>query len=386
MAKKNPREDFPLLKSGIAYLDNASTSQKPQVVIDAMTKYYTEANANVHRGIYKLAEKSTEQYEEARHVVAKTLGVKDEEIIFTSGTTHSLNLAVSILEEHVHPGDEILTTVAEHHSLFVPFQQLAKRKDAKFVVVHLEKGTITEEHINKHVTDKTKVIAVSAMSNVLGYSLDPSKIKKKKALLVIDAAQSIRHRADYKNADFVAFSGHKIYGPMGIGVLYGDKKILKEGKPLTYGGSMIHRVEEQNTQFAAAPARYEGGTPNVAGAVGLAAALTYYAPLRKDAEKVENALADQAAKIITKYAKLYGPEKRTAPIVAFNVPSAHGHDVAQILDSFGVCVRAGQHCCEPLHDQLMIPATVRVSLSFYNTEEDLKKLEEGLNNVRKVFG
>jgi cysteine desulfurase / selenocysteine lyase len=385
--KASVREQFPLLQAKpIAYLDNAATTHKPSAVLDALDKYYEERNANVHRGVYKLAEESTLAYEEARKTVAKALHASDEEIIFTSGATHALNLAAHIAGQHVQAGDEILVTVAEHHSTFVPFQQLAKRKEAKFVVVHLENGTITEELINKHVTEKTKVIAVSAMSNVLGYSLDVAKIKKKHALLVIDAAQSIRHDVSYKNADFVAFSGHKVYGPMGVGVLYGKKEHLEHAEPLLYGGSMIHEVDEQRSTWAETPARFEAGTPNVAGAVGLATAIDFYMPLRKDAEKTEMELTEKAAAIISKYGTVYGPKKRSAPIIAFNIPTAHGHDVAQILDGFGVCVRAGQHCCEPLHDQLAVPATVRVSLSFYNTDEDLAKLEEGLKQVRKVFG
>jgi cysteine desulfurase / selenocysteine lyase len=381
------QDDFPLLKAqGIAYLDNASTTQKPAVVLQAMQNYYEQSNANVHRGLYKLAEQSTQAYEDARKVIAKLLHAKEEEVIFTSGATHALNLAAHIVEQHVQPGDEIIVTVADHHSTFVPFQQLAKRREAKLVVVHLIDNGITEDTINKHVTAKTKVIATAAMSNVLGYSLDTSKIRKQQALLVIDAAQSIRHTFAYPNADFVAFSGHKVYGPMGTGVLWGKKALLQNADPLLYGGSMIYEVDEQQSTWAELPARFEAGTPNVAGAVGLAAALQYCNEHRSEAEKIEKELTEKAVAIIKKYGTLYGPVRRTAPVISFNLPNVHGHDVSQILDGFGVCVRAGQHCCEPLHDQLMVPATVRVSLALYNTEADLQKLEEGLQQVRKVFG
>jgi cysteine desulfurase/selenocysteine lyase len=378
---------FPLLiAQKLSYLDNAATTQKPRVVLDAMSAYYTSANANVHRGVYKLADDSTQAYEDARHTVAKWCGVRDEEVIFTSGATHALNLAAHILEAHLKPGDEIITTVAEHHALFVPFQQLAKRTGATFTVISLdEHKSMSAAHINKHVTAKTKIIAVSAMSNVLGYSLDVGKIQKKKALLVVDAAQSIRHTTKYPAADFVAFSAHKLYGPMGVGILIGTRKLLAHGEPLVTGGAMIQRVTLDESTWTSAPARYEAGTPNVAGAVGLAAAIAFYEPFRSAAEKREQELTAKAAHIIRSHATLLGPAARHAPVLSFTMERVHAHDVAQILDSVGVCVRAGHHCCQPLHDALSVEASIRVSLAFYNTDEDLAKLDEGLRKVREVF-
>lgn len=383
MAQTNHKEDFPLLASGIAYLDNGATTQKPLAVLEAMDNYYKKENANVHRGLYKLAEKSTEAYEHSRKVVAKWVGKREDEIIFTSGATHSLNLAAKMLEHTLEKEDEILLTVAEHHSTFVPFQQLAKRTGAKLIVVSLNDKTMSAEQINSFVSDKTKIIAISAMSNVLGYYIDTGKIKKRDAILVVDAAQSIKHEQNYKNADLIAFSAHKMYGPMGIGVLAGNRKLFKDAQPLLYGGSMIHRVTAQETTWADAPAKFEAGTPNVAAAVGLAAAIEYYKKHQSYAIKHEKELALKAYEIISKYATVHS--KKGSPILSFSMKNVHSHDVAQVLDSYNVCVRAGQHCCEPLHDSLQVKETVRVSLAFYNDEKDLEKLNEGLAQVKKVF-
>lgn len=389
MANPDPRQDFPLLaKAGVAYLDNAATTQKPRAVLDAERKFYEESNANVHRGIHKLAEAATSAYENSRAAIAKRFKASPEELVFTSGTTHAMNLAARILEQLVRPGDEVLCTVADHHSTFVPFQQLAKRRGAVFVVVPLDTDkTITEKHISSYVTDKTRIIAIATASNVLGYSLDVSKIKKRKAVLVADAAQALAHGdlPTLKSADMVAVSAHKAYGPMGMGCLAAKHKLLEQGSPLLYGGSMIGHVNVQDTTWAEPPSRYEAGTPNVAGAVAFAAALDYLDSHRKEAEKREKALTEKTIAIVKKYATIIGPQKKTAPIVSFVVPNVHAHDVAQILDGFGVAVRAGQHCCEPLHDVLGISASVRVSLALYNNDADVEKLETGLKRVREVF-
>ncbi len=382
-----PSANFPLLAAqDIAYLDNGATTQKPTVVLDAMDQYYRTANANVHRGVYKLADTSTQAYEDARNVVAKYLDVHDDEVIFTSGATHSLNLAAHILSKHVKPGDEILTTIAEHHALFVPFQQLALRTGATFVVVPLtDEQSITVAQINKYVSSKTCIIAVSAMSNVLGYALDTSKITKGSARLVVDAAQSIRHTKHYPNADFVAFSAHKIFGPQGVGVLQSRRELLKDGEPLITGGAMIQTVSEIKSTWTVAPARFEAGTPNVAGAVGLAAAIKFYEPLRKNAHEAEMALTHKAQAIVAKYCNIIGPEIKDGPIISFTMKDAHAHDIAQALDAYGVCVRAGHHCCQPLHAVLKVDASVRLSIAFYNTERDLERLEAGLKSVEELF-
>jgi cysteine desulfurase/selenocysteine lyase len=360
-------------------------------VLDAEREYYERRNANVHRGVYKLADESTKAYEDARGTVAAFFGAKPEETVLTAGATHALNLAVHILDYALalKEGDEILTTVAEHHSLLVPLQQVAKRTGASLVVVPLTDGTITVESIDGRVTPKTKLIAIAHGSNVLGYTLDLKKIRKGRAVLLVDACQSAVHaRIDLGHADALAVSAHKLYGPMGIGALVMKRTLLEDGEPLLVGGSMIRAVTVAESTWADPPTRYEAGTPNVAGAVGFAAALGFLGRHRDAIEGRERALTAKAEGIIARYATVIGqrPGTRTAPIIAFVMPDVHAHDVAQVLDAFGVCVRAGQHCTQPLHDALGVPATVRVSIGAYTVERDLERLEEGLAHAQKVLG
>jgi len=386
------RAEFPLLvQSDLAYLDSAATAHKPRAVLSAEREYYEKKNANVHRGIYKLADESTQAYEDARKTVGEFFGAKPNETVFTSGATHALNLGVHILDYAVSlkQGDEIVTTVAEHHSLFVPLQQIAQRTGATLVVVPLTKGTITVESVDERVTAKTKLIALAQSSNVLGYTLDLKKIKKGRAILFVDACQSAVHAdVELGHIDALAVSAHKLYGPMGIGALIMKQTLLENGEPLLFGGSMIQHVTVEQTTWAEPPARYEAGTPNVAGAVGFAAALQFLTQHKNAIMKREHELTTKAETIIAKYGTIIGQKKgtRTAPIISFVMKDIHAHDVAQVLDAFSVCVRAGQHCAQPLHDALGVVATVRVSLGAYTTEADLAKLDEGLAHAKKVLG
>ena len=386
------RAEFPLLaQSDIAYLDSAATAHKPFVVLNTEREYYEQKNANVHRGIYKLADASTTAYEEARQTVAAYFGGTADETVFTSGATHALNLAAHILESAVtlKEGDEILTTVAEHHSLLIPLQQLAKRTGATLVVTPLTNGTITVGSIMDLVTSKTKIIALAHSSNVLGYTLELRNIKKNRAILLVDACQSAAHTTvEIGHIDMIAVSAHKLYGPMGTGCLVAKRTLLENGTPLLFGGSMIEKVTTQESTWAPPPSRYEAGTPNVAGAVGFAAALRFIKTHYGEIEKREHSLTVQAEAIIAKYATLIGQRTgtRTAPIISFVMKDIHAHDVAQVLDAFGVCVRAGQHCAQPLHDALGITASVRVSIGAYTTPADLEKLEQGLIHAQKVLG
>lgn len=386
------RAEFPLLaQGGIAYLDSAATAQKPRAVLDAEREYYEKRNANVHRGVYKLADESTQAYEDARSSVASFFGAKSEEVVFTSGATHALNLGVHILDFALalKEGDEIVTTIAEHHSLFVPLQQVAKRTGANLVVVPLTNGTITAESIDERVTAKTKLIAVAHSSNVLGYTLDLKKIKKGRAILFVDACQSAVHCVvELGHIDALAVSAHKLYGPMGIGALVMKRTLLEDGEPLVFGGSMISSVTVDASSWAEPPARYEAGTPNVAGAVGFAAALKFLEQHRAVIEGREASLITKVEDVVVRHGTIIGEPKgkRTAPIVSFVIPDVHAHDVAQILDAFGVCVRAGQHCTQPLHDALGVSASVRVSLGAYSNDADVAKLDEGLAHARKVLG
>lgn len=386
------RAEFPLLvQNDLAYLDSAATAHKPRIVLDAERQYYEQKNANVHRGVYKLADASTAAYEEARKEVSVFFGAKSDEVIFTSGATHALNLATHILEHAItlKEGDEILTTVAEHHSLLIPLQQLAKRSGATLVITPLTDGTVTIESVAERVNAKTKIIALAHSSNVLGYTLELRSIKKNRAVLLVDACQSAAHAGiELGQADMIAVSAHKLYGPMGVGALIAKQTLLENGQPLLFGGSMIEKVTEHESTWTLPPTRYEAGTPNVAGAVGFAAALAFIKMHHTAILKREHELTLKAETIIAKYATIIGQKQgtRTSPIISFVMKDVHAHDVAQVLDAFGVCVRAGQHCAQPLHDALGIVASVRVSIGAYNTAADLEKLEQGLLHAQKVLG
>ena len=400
-------KDFPLLHTQmngkpIAYLDNGATTQKPEQVIRAICGYYGGCNANPHRGAYALSVEATEIYENARKVTAQFINAKrPEEIIFTKNATEALNLvAYSYGLTNIGKGDEIVITIAEHHSNLVPWQHVAKAKGATLKYIYLEKdGNLSDEDIETKITEKTKLVAVTQVSNVLGLKNDVKKVAKKAhsvgAVVVVDGSQSVAHqKVDVQDidTDFFAFSGHKMLSPMGIGVLYGKYDILDAMPPFLMGGDMIEYVQEQDTTFAELPSKFEAGTQNVGGAAGLQAAIEYLGKIGFDRiEAIEKSLVDYALPQLKElpYIELYGCDStrdNKTGIIAFNVKDVHPHDVATILDSTGVAVRAGHHCAQPLHRYLGLNASCRASFYLYNTKEDVDRWIAALKTVRSVLG
>ncbi|MBR4642413.1 MAG: cysteine desulfurase [Selenomonadaceae bacterium] len=398
---KNFLNDFPILRSRMnghppAYLDNSATTQKPESVVRAICGYYGSCNANPHRGVYELSVKATKVYEEARRKVAAFLNAKSpKEIIFTKNATESLNLvAYSYGLNNLRGGDEILITIAEHHSNLVPWQRVAQATGAKLNYIYLAAdGNLSAEDIDKKLTRRTKILAVTQISNVLGLVNDIKTLAAKAhevgAVIVVDGAQSVPHiPVDVQDldADFLAFSGHKMLSPMGIGVLYGKKKILEEMPPFLSGGDMIEYVEEQTTTFAELPQKFEAGTQNVGGAAGLTAAINYIQRVGFETiESIEKDLTTCALAELKKipYVELYGCEaENKIGIISFNIKDVHPHDVATILDAQGVAIRAGHHCAQPLVKYLGQNSTCRASFYFYNTRQDVERLIEAIQKVR----
>lgn len=398
------RDDFPLFKkegkNGLVYLDNGATTQKPQRVLDKVVEYYVKENANPHRGLYDLSVKATKSYEEAREEVRKFINSRSErEIIFTRNTTESMNmLAMTYGKQVIQEGDEIVVSILEHHSNLVPWQILAKEKRAILKYLYLDNEYhIPKEEIENKITKKTKIVAITHVSNALGIKTPISAIVEKAhsvgAIVALDAAQSIPHmRIDVQalNVDFLAFSGHKMLAPMGIGVLYGKEKLLESMPPFLTGGEMIEYVGQQDTTFAPLPSRFEAGTPNVGGAVGLMEAIRYMNSIGYDEiEKIDKELMEYAYKKMKENPNIiiYGnPLEYQTGIISFNVADVHPHDTSSILDGDNIAIRAGHHCAQPLMKHLGIGATCRASFYFYNTKEDIDKLVESLNKVRKVLG
>lgn len=400
------RRDFPLLKQTmngrpIVYLDNSATTQKPESVIRAIDEYYGQDNANPHRGAYALSIKATDIYENARERARRFIGADDaREIIFTRNTTESLNLvAYSYGLNHIGPGDEILLTIAEHHSNLVPWQQVAHAKGAVLKYIYLEKdGNLSPRDLETKITARTKLVAVTHVSNVLGL-INPvreiaDRAHAKGAVVVVDGAQSVPHIAvDVKalGADFFAFSGHKMLAPMGIGVLYGKSTLLDAMPPFLTGGDMIDDVSEQETTFAELPAKFEAGTQNVGGAAGLTAAIDYLEEVGFDRIHArEKELVAYALPRLRElpYIKLYGCDTtrdNKLGIITFNVKDVHPHDVSTILDAEGVAVRGGHHCAQPLMAYLGQNATCRASFYFYNTKDDVDRWIAALKKVREVM-
>ncbi|MBQ7629330.1 MAG: cysteine desulfurase [Selenomonadaceae bacterium] len=406
MTNKNFLLDFPILNlkmngRRMAYLDNSATTQKPESVVRAICGYYGGCNANPHRGVYELSVKSTEIYENARAKVQKFINAKSpDEIIFTKNATESLNLAAySYGMENVHAGDEILISITEHHSNLVTWQMVAKAKGAKLNYIYLDDdGNLSEKDIDAKLTKRTKILAVTQISNVLGLKNDIKTLAAKAhevgAVIVADGAQSVPHiPVDVQDldVDFLAFSAHKMLGPMGVGILYGREKILNAMKPFLSGGDMIEYVEEQDTTFAELPNKFEAGTQNVGGAAGLIAAIDYINALGFDEiERIEKTLTDYAIAELKKipYVELYGcnsTRDNKIGIVTFNIKDVHPHDVATILDAEGVAIRAGHHCAQPLMKYLGQNATCRASFYFYNTLDDVNRLVDAIKKVRHVM-
>ena len=372
------KTDFPILKD-ITYLDSAATTQKPIQVIDAISNYYKTSNANVHRGLYTLAQKATMAFEDARQVVATFINTTPEHIVFTKGTTESLNLLASSL--NLQEGDEVLLTEMEHHANLVPWQQT--KATIKFIPLN-ENYELDLEAAKQLITDKTKIVAVTHMSNVLGTINDIQTLTqlahKHNAQIVVDAAQSIAHlKINVNDIDLLVFSGHKICGPTGIGILYG--KDLNQLQPYQFGGDMINEVTYESSTFQEAPYRFEAGTPNIAGAIGLAAAIKYLETATH--EDVTEYALQQLQSI--KGLKIIGPQTNRAPIFSFTLDGIHSHDVAEILNKYNICVRAGHHCAMPLMKKLNIHGTTRASFYIYNTKEDVDTLVEGIKKVQEVF-
>ncbi|MCT4383131.1 cysteine desulfurase [Leuconostoc suionicum] len=399
------KTDFPILNQKIngqqmIYFDNAATSQKPQFVIDSLVDYYQNDNANVHRGIYELSERATNAYEQARDKVQNFIHAKKrEEVLFTRGTTESLNwLASTYGAENIKQGDEILISYMEHHSNIVPWQRLAQRVGANLKYINLKAdGTLDLADAEEKMSDKTKIVSVTHASNVLGV-VNPIKelaqmAHQHGAIMIADGAQSAPHMVidvQDMNVDFFAFSGHKMLGPTGIGVLYGKYDVLNKMNPAQFGGEMIELVDLHEATFQPLPWRFEAGTPNIAGAIGLGAAVDYLTNIgMTEIEAYEQSLVSYALPKIKKIpgVTVYGPQdsEHHSGVIAFNLDSVHAHDLATALDQEGIEVRAGHHCTQPLMRYLGIAATVRVSLYIYNTREEIDHFIDIIGKIKEYF-
>ena len=395
------KEDFPILKNrDMAYLDSGATTQKPQKVLDAVESFYEHENANPHRGAYSLSIEATEAYESTRGKIAKFINARyPEEIIFSKNATESLNLlAYSYGLDNLEKEDEVVISIMEHHSNLVPWQYVTNKTGSTLKYMYINDNfEISKEEIESKITDKTKIVGITHISNVLG-TINPVKeiIKyahKKGAIVIVDASQSIPHmKIDVQDldADFLVFSGHKMLAPLGIGVLYGKKELLQKMKPFLMGGDMIEYVYEQKTTFAPLPNKFEAGTQNVEGVIGLGAAIDYINEIGYDKiAEVEKELTEYAREKLSKldYLDLYlTPNKGNhSSVFSFNIKGVHPHDVASILDTENVYVRSGNHCAQPLLRYLGIDSTCRASLYFYNTKEDIDKLVHGLDKAYDMF-
>lgn len=401
------QEQFPLLQQKvngkqIVYLDNAATAQRPLSVLKAVDDFYRRDNANPHRGVYELAVRATNAFEDSRRVIADFIGVKDPaEVIFTRNATEALNLiAYSYGMNFLSAGDGITISVAEHHSNLVPWQHVAKTTGASLDYLYLtDGGRISDEEIEKKITKKTKLVSVAEISNVLGVRFPVEKIVKRAhevgAVVVLDCAQSVPHMqvdVEALGVDFATFSGHKMYAPLGIGVLWGRRSLLEQMPPFLSGGDMIDSVEEQVTTFAPLPQKFEAGTQDAAGAVGLAAAARFMQEIGwEEITRIEHELMAYALEEMQKlpYVTILGgdiPAEERYGVISFNVQDVHPHDVASILDADGVCVRAGHHCAQPLLHYLDLYATSRISFAVYNTKQDIDAFIDSLKKVRGVMG
>ena len=397
----NIKKDFPILENkNLVYLDSGATTQKPTQVINAIDEFYKSHNANPHRGAYSLSMEATEIYENTRTKIAKFINARHrEEIIFTKNATESLNLIVySYGMENLKKDDEIAISIMEHHSNLVPWQKVSKVTGSELKYMYInDEFELSDEEIESKITDNTKIVGITHASNVLGTVNNVKKIikyaHKKGAVVIVDASQSIPHmKIDVQDldADFLVFSGHKMLAPLGIGILYGKKELLNKMTPFLMGGDMIEYVYEQETTFAPLPNKFEAGTQNVEGVIGLGAAIDYIENIGYDnIQKIEKEILEYARKELSKldYLTLYlSPNKENhSGVISFNIKGVHPHDVASILDSEGVCVRSGNHCAQPLMRYLGIDSTCRASFYFYNTKEDVDKLINALNKAYSMF-
>lgn len=396
------KKEFPIFETNpnMVYLDSGATSQKPRCVNEAVEKFYDTENANPYRGAYNLSVKATKAYNDARHTVAEFINAKfDEEIIFTKNASEALNLvAYSYGMNNLEAGDEVVISIMEHHSNLVPWQKVTKSKNAVLRYMYINDDyEIDDIEIENKITEKTKIVGIVSVSNVLGTINNIEKIIKKAhsvgAVVLVDISQSVaHHKFDVvkTNVDFTAFSGHKMFAPLGIGVLYGKKELLEKMSPFLMGGDMIEYVYEQETTFAPLPHKFEAGTQNVGGAVGLASAINFIQEIgMENIEKYENDLISYAYEKLKSlpFLTLYCPSNTNhlSSVISFNINGIHPHDVASYLDANGICVRSGNHCAQPLMRFLNIDSTCRASFSIYNTKEDVDKLVEVLKFIYNKF-
>ncbi len=397
------RKDFPILDQVIndeplVYLDNAATTQKPQEVLEAINRYYLEDNANVHRGVHTLAERATAQYEASREKLRAFINAKStKEVLFTRGTTTGLNWIGRFAEQILQPEDQVLISIMEHHSNIIPWQEACRKKGAELVYVYLKNGALDMEELRSKLCNKTKFVSLPHVSNVLG-CINPIKevaelARQVGAYMVVDGAQSAPHMSidvQELDCDFFTLSGHKMLGPTGIGILYGKEEILNRMNPVEFGGEMIDFVYEQSASWKELPRKFEAGTPNIAGAIGLGAAVDYLGKIgMKTIHKHEQELVAYVLPKLQAISGLtvYGPQeaKEHAGVIAFNIEGLHPHDVATALDYEGVAVRAGHHCAQPLINHLGVTSAVRASFYLYNTKEDCDKLVEAIYKAKEFF-
>ena len=398
------RDHLPHLQTEIyarplIYLDNAATTQKPQRVIDAISDYYLSTNSNVHRGLHYLSEKATAAQENARQIAQRYLNARSaREIIFTKGTTDSINLvAFSFGEGFVQPGDEIIVSEMEHHSNFVPWQLLCERKGATLKVIPFDdNGELRMDVYAEHLSEKTRLVAVNYVSNSLG-TINPvreiiTKAHEAGAVVLIDGAQSVQHiptDVQALDCEFFCFSGHKIYGPTGIGVLYGKEEWLDRLPPYQAGGEMIHQVTVEKTTFSELPFKFEAGTPNIAGIIGLGEALSYVSEVGvPDIAEHENELLQYATEKMSAIdgLRIFGTAALKTRVISFRVDGIHHYDMGTLLDKMGVAVRTGHHCTQPIMDHYHIEGTVRASLALYNNTQDIDTLVDGILKVKQITG
>ena len=399
---ENIRKDFPILERKIngktlIYFDNAATSQTPTSVIDSISDYYKKYNDNIHRGVHSVSEEATEAYESSRKKIQKHFNANlSEEIIFTSGTTHSINIIANGYTDLLSSEDEIIVSGMEHHSNIVPWQMMVEKNHAKLNVIPLkENGELDLEHFKSIISSKTKVVFLNHVSNALGIINPIEEIieisHKNGAVVLIDGAQSSAHfNVDLQKLDIDYFtaSAHKLCGPTGIGFLYGKKELLKKLSPLMGGGEMISDVTFEKTTYADLPHKFEAGTPNISGAIAFGYALDYLNEIGlENIYNYENELLDYATKSLKQIdgLKIYGDVKNKTSVISFNIENLHPYDIGSILDKFGIAVRTGQHCAQPIMDHFHISGTVRVSLSFINTKKEVDKLIEAINMAKTML-
>ena len=385
------RKEFPVLDKQVngrplVYLDNGATAQKPRVVIDRISQYYTSENANIHRGVHTLSQKATDEYERARITIQKAINAEfSEEVIFTAGTTSSINLVAYSVGETLNEGDEIIISAMEHHSNIVPWQIMCERKKCNLKVAPInEKGELIMKEFEGLLSSRTKLVAISHISNTLG-TINPieeiiSLVRQKGALVLIDGAQSIQHmpiNVQKIDCDFFAFSGHKVFGPTGTGVLYGKKKVLNDLPPYQGGGDMIEKVTFEKTTYNQLPHKFEAGTPNIAGGIGLGTAFEFLTSLNmEDVIRHEQELLSYAEEELLKIPNLriIGTAEKKISVISFFIDRLHPFDIGTLLDKQGIAVRTGHHCTQPLMDFYKIPGTIRASFAFYNTKNEVDQL------------